>query len=223
MIRALLFDMDGLIFDTETMHKTCWLNAAAEQNLTIDEHFYQTFIGVQTAECEDKLLDYFTDKLDLPRFQQVRDEQLATYREKRIEFKAGFIPLFNCLKKYNLSCALVTSSERFEVEHYFQSTSYLEQFDTVVTAEDIQYGKPNPDCYLLASKNLALAPRHCLVLEDSNSGMKSGLDAGCLTAMIPDLLQPSKEIEMRANFIFESLNDVIALIETTSIEKRAFA
>ena len=223
MIKALLFDMDGLIFDTEVMHKKCWQYAAEEQGLTIDEQFYQSFIGVQTKACEDKLINYFTDNFDLARYQTVRDKLLSACQQQGPEFKDGFQSLFLCLKNHNLSCALVTSSSRAEVEHYFHNTSYLKQFDAIITAEDVENGKPNPDCYLLASQQLAVAPRHCLVLEDSNNGMRAGLDAGCLAAMVPDLLLPGEDIRMRANFIFDSLNDVTALIETTSIEKPVFA
>ena len=217
MIRAILFDMDGLIFDTESIHKACWLAAAEQQHITIDEEFYQTFIGVQAAECEKRLIKRFSSRLDIERFRIDRDKLLEKSRETQAEFKPGFQQLIYLLKQQGLSCALVTSSALNEVQHHFSSNRYLDEFDAIVTAEDVTRGKPNPDCYLQACQKLAIKPKHCLVLEDSNNGMRAGLDAGCLAAMVPDLLQPSNDIAARANFIFNSLYDVAELIEATSI------
>lgn len=215
MIRAILFDMDGLIFDTESIHKACWQAAAKKQNITIDEAFYQTFIGVQTPECEKKLLEKFSPQFDLERFRSDRDTLLEKSRQKQAEFKPGFQQLMYTLKQLDLSCALVTSSTLTEVKHHFSANRYLEEFDAIVTAEDVARGKPNPDCYLLACQKLDIKARHCLVLEDSNNGMRAGLEAGCLAAMVPDLLQPGEDVARRANFIYDSLHDVIKLIEAT--------
>jgi len=217
MIRAILFDMDGLIFDTESIHKTCWLAAAEQQNISIDDEFYQTFIGVQSAECEERLIKKFSSRLDIERFRLDRDSLLEKSRETQASFKPGFQQLIYLLKQQGLSCALVTSSTLKEVQHHFSSNRYLDEFDAIVTAEDITRGKPSPDCYLLACQKLGIKPKHCLVLEDSNNGMRAGLDAGCLAAMIPDLLQPGDDVAARANFIFSSLHDVVELIEATSI------
>ncbi|MGF1735111.1 HAD family hydrolase [Photobacterium satsumensis] len=207
-VKAVLFDMDGLIFDTEGLYKACWQYAAGEQGLELTDNDYLSFIGVQDVECERRIVVKFGDALDLERFCKVRDAMFNAEQDKGIPFKPGFSDLFAEIKQKGLKCALVTSSPLKKAKHHFADTDYLPQFDAVVTAEDVENGKPAPDCYLMASAQLDIAPANCLVLEDSNNGMRSGLDAGCQAIMIPDLLVPAGDVASRATLIGESLLEV---------------
>ncbi|PSW20767.1 HAD family phosphatase [Photobacterium sanctipauli] len=211
-IKAVLFDMDGLIFDTEGLYKTCWQYAADEQELLLSDDDYQSFIGVQDAECERRLVNQFGEMLDLARFRQVRDAMVVAEREKGVAYKPGFDVIFAFLKQQNLKCALVTSSALAQVKHHFADSGYLAQFDVVITSENVTNGKPAPDCYLMACEQLDIAPADCLVLEDSNNGMRAGLDAGCHAVMIPDLLSPAADVAERAMAIVTSLSDVKAYL-----------
>lgn len=211
-IQAVLFDMDGLIFDTEGLYKVSWQLAASEQGLVLDDDFYRTFIGVQDAECERRVVAKFGDKLDLERFKRVRNSDFHARRAQGVAYKPGFDVLFGDLKKKGLKCALVTSSALAEVKHHFNGSDYLAQFDAVITSEDVVNGKPHPDCYRMASEQLDIAPAACLVLEDSNNGMRAGLDAGCKAVMIPDLLQPSEEVAERAHAVLGNLGDVTRIL-----------
>lgn len=107
----------------------------------------------------------------------------------------------------------MTSSHLPEVKHNFQNSDYLEQFDTVITAENVAKGKPKPDCYIMACQRLGLEPSECLVLEDSINGMRAGKDAECQAAMIPDITPPNKEIAEITDYLFDSLEQVTALIQ----------
>ncbi|PSU35602.1 HAD family hydrolase [Photobacterium lutimaris] len=207
-VKAVLFDMDGLIFDTEGLYKACWQYAAEEQGLVLTDEDYQSFIGVQDVECERRITVKFGEALDLERFCQVRDNMFNAEQGKGIPFKPGFSKLFAHSKQKGLKCALVTSSPLKKAKHHFAGTDYFSQFDVVVTAEDVKNGKPAPDCYLMACAQLDIGPANCLVLEDSNNGMRSGLEAGCQAIMIPDLLIPAAEVERRATSICTSLADV---------------
>ena len=211
-IKAVLFDMDGLIFDTEGLYKISWQHAAREQGFELDDDFYQSFIGVQDAECERRVAARFGDELDLERFKNVRNRDFHSRRANGVAYKHGFDLLFGHLKSKGLKCALVTSSALADVEHHFSGSEYLTQFDAVITSEDVENGKPHPDCYLMASEQLAIEPAACLVLEDSNNGMRAGLDAGCMAVMIPDLLPPSEDVAQRAHAIFDSLADVRGVV-----------
>lgn len=212
MIKALLFDMDGLIFDTEGLYKIAWQKAAHEQGIDLNDELYQNFIGVQDPACEQLLVSWFSDRLDLPRYQKVRDQYLRELKQGQPEYKIGFESLFIEAKRKQLNVALVTSSFLKDVKHHFAGSGFLEQFDAVISAEKVKNSKPAPDCYLMACAELELDAQSCLVLEDSNNGMLAGLDAGCQAIMIPDLLRPSGQIKERANHIFDSLLDVIPLL-----------
>ncbi len=122
MLKAVLFDMDGLIFDTESIYKQSWQYAATEQGLTITDDFYQQFIGVQDPECERILSEHFHDAIDMPRYKAVRDEHFHNLRNQGIALKPGFNALFYAIKQHGLSplgCGrqAVLSIGRFEQRH----------------------------------------------------------------------------------------------------------
>ncbi|MCF4172253.1 HAD family hydrolase [Vibrio sp. McD22-P3] len=214
MISALLFDMDGLIFDTETVYKKSWQYAATQMGYELTDDYYQGFIGVQDPDCERMLCEHFGEGFDLAAYKVIRDQHFHETREQGIGYKHGFHQLFKTAKELNLITALVTSSHLPEVKHNFQNSDYLEKFDTIITAEDVQNGKPRPDCYIMACQRLNLIPSECLVLEDSNNGMRAGKDAGCQAAMIPDITPPKKDIAEIADYLFESLEQVTDLIRS---------
>lgn len=213
MLKAVLFDMDGLIFDTESIYKLSWQYAASEQNLDLSDDFYQQFIGVQDPECERILAEHFQNALDLSRYKQVRDDHFHRLRSNGIAFKPGFDPLFQDIKRRGLATAIVTSSHLAEVKFNFATSDYLPQFDLVITAEDVERGKPYPDCYQMAHTRLGLAAEECLVLEDSNNGVKAALAAGCPVVMVPDLLPPQAEIIDKMTVV-ESLEQLIPLLDS---------
>ncbi len=208
MINAVLFDMDGLIFDTESVYKQSWQYAALEQGIEISEDFYQQFIGVQDAECEAMLSEHFQGRIDMPRYKRIRDTHFHNLREQGIALKPGFDVLFSEIKQRKLTTAIVTSSPLHDVKYNFSNHHYLEQFDLIITAEDVERGKPNPDCYQLAYKKLGYLADQCLVLEDSNNGIKAALAAGCHAVMVPDLLPPLEELKPHITVV-STLHEVI--------------
>ncbi|WJT06584.1 HAD family hydrolase [Vibrio harveyi] len=213
MLKAVLFDMDGLIFDTESIYKQSWQYAANEQGLAITDDFYQQFIGVQDPECERILAEHFQQAIDMPRYKAVRDEHFHHLRDQGIALKPGFDSLLRAIKQRGLLTAIVTSSHLPEVKHNFNNTEYLTQFDLVITAEDVERGKPNPDCYQMACHHLGIDAKESLVLEDSNNGIKAALAAECHAVMIPDLLPPLQEFKDKV-IIKASLEEVIPLLDT---------
>lgn len=213
MITALLFDMDGLIFDTERVYKLSWQHAANNQRLDLSDDFYQHFLGVQDAQCELMMQERFGSALNLEQFKKERDSHFHKSRENGIAFKSGFDQLFQSLKNKNLRRALVTSSPLRDVKHNFKNSDYLEQFEVVITAEDVKNSKPAPDGYLMACDKLNVAPQECLVLEDSHNGALAGLLAGCQVIMVPDLLPPNKELAEKVTVV-KSLDQVVDLLPT---------
>ncbi len=213
MLKAILFDMDGLIFDTESVYKQSWQYAATEQNLTISDNFYQQFIGMQDPDCEQLLVEYFHGALDIERYRSTRDTHYQQIRQQGVAMKPGFEALMAFIKQRSLRAALVTSSSFVDVEFNFLPTVYLNQFETVVSAEDVTRSKPHPEGYLKACQRLDLDPNECLVLEDSNNGIRSALAAGCHAAMIPDLIPALPEWQDRIVQL-DNLHQVIDIIDT---------
>ncbi|QXX07973.1 HAD family hydrolase [Vibrio neptunius] len=212
MLKAVLFDMDGLIFDSESIYKQSWQFADLEQGLSLSDDFYQQFIGVQDPECEQQLVDYFQSAIDIHRYRSIRDQHYHNLRSHGIPLKPGFEPLLSAIKQRDLLTAIVTSSQRSDVEHNFRTSHYLAQFDLIISAEDVTLGKPNPDCYKMAYCQLGVDAKQCLVLEDSNNGIKAALAAECNAVMIPDLLPPLRELKSKIT-VLNQLDEVIPLLD----------
>ncbi|GAM77544.1 HAD-superfamily hydrolase [Vibrio ishigakensis] len=144
--KALLFDMDGLIFDTESVYKKSWVYATEKQGLELPDSLYQTFIGVKDVECERMLSDFYTGKsFDLGLFKSERDKHFHSLRAEGIDYKPGFSDLIEVAKAKNYRLALITSSTLSDVKVNFTGSDYLDDFEVVVTAEDVTQGKPNPE------------------------------------------------------------------------------
>ncbi|WP_261816023.1 HAD family hydrolase [Vibrio gallicus] len=158
---ALIFDMDGLIFDSEAVYKQCWLAAARLQGLLLPDDLYQTFIGIPDRVCEQLLEQHFKQhpsySFELTQFKYDRDRLHQAKRSAGIAFKPGFEALISqaVVKQYRL--ALVTSSLRRDVNENFANSKYLELFEVIITAQDVRNGKPNPEGYLKAVSALELA------------------------------------------------------------------
>lgn len=211
--KALLFDMDGLIFDTESVYKKSWVYAAEKQGLELPDSLYKTFIGVKDVECERMLSDFYKENaFNLELFKSVRDDHFHALRAQGIAYKSGFAELISAAHSRGYHLALVTSSTLPDVKVNFTGSDYLEGFETVITAEDVTQGKPDPEGYLKAVRRLGLTPEECVVFEDSNNGMRAGLSAGCICVMVPDLLPAEDEIKQKAHHILGSLEQAIELL-----------
>lgn len=212
VIRAIAFDMDGLIFDTEAVHREAWQTAGKALGYPISDVLYQQFIGVTTRECEQMLIESFGHEFPMADFRNRRNH----HREEIVArdglvIKDGFNELIQFLKRTGVMLALVTSSAREEVICNFSNTSYLNNFNLIVTGDDVMSGKPNPEIYLLTVKKLNVKPGQLLVLEDSNNGMKAAIAAGAVAVMVPDLEHPEVDVIKDAFAIVNNLKSVIDL------------
>ncbi len=190
-MNATVFDMDGLLFDTEGIYKMAWQTAAAEFGVTLDEIRYRELIGKRTVECEARMLDWYGADFPLAvfsaRWQELRREEID---RNGVPPKPGAFDLLNWVKTTNLRTALATSSSMEEVRDNFGDRDPFAWFETIITSADVLHGKPDPEIYQLACRRLDVPPADAWVLEDSNLGVRAAVQAGCRTIMVPDLLPP---------------------------------
>lgn len=213
-IKGLIFDMDGLLIDTERLSYDALVRDCKERGYTLT---LEQFLGIRSLsipKCEEKFKGYFGEDFD---FEDSFNKHFLYMREHidkyGVPMKKGADSILKYARGKGLEIALATSTPLPIAEEYLRSLGLWEYFDKVQSAADIKNGKPAPDVYLAAAKLLGLEPSECMAFEDSPNGVRSASSAGCITVMVPDLSGPDEELE---KLIFASASDLdqaVQLIE----------
>jgi beta-phosphoglucomutase-like phosphatase (HAD superfamily) len=202
---AVLFDMDGLLLDTEATLKLIWQREAAWLGFDLSDDLYAHLVGVPNVLCEEKLMQWFRNfPLDefRRRWKAAREEERRTVG---IPPKAGAFELVTWIEGQGVPMALSTSSTREAVERNRAFCPELFRFASIMTVEEVERPKPDPDIYLRTCAALGVSPGACVIFEDSNPGMRAAIASGARAIMIPDLVTPEPEVRAGAARIFPSL------------------
>ena len=212
-IRAVVFDMDGLMLDTEPIYKRAWQAASAELGHDLEDGFYAQFVGRPNDDCERLLLDRFGAAFPLDRFRaRWRELWDADAAANGIRTKPGLLELLALLETLKLPFAIATSSEAAETAFCLLAAGLDGRFPVRVTRDQITHGKPAPDIFLEAARRLQTDPAQCVALEDSEAGILSASRAGMVTLLIPDGAPPSATASSTAFRVLPSLADVPAVL-----------
>ena len=213
-IRGVLFDMDGLVLDTEKLYTRFWMESAQDLGypMTLEQALGMRSLNRDAGQ--EKLWEYFGPGISYPDVRQHRIELMDAYISIHgIDLKPGIRELLVFLKENNILCAITSSSPMVNIQRHLAAHDLLHRFDKLCSGYDVPNGKPAPDIYLHGAAALDLKPEECLALEDSPTGILSAYQAGCLPVMIPDLDQPGEET---AKFLYakaDSLIDIIDLLK----------
>jgi HAD superfamily hydrolase (TIGR01509 family) len=208
MPAAIVFDMDGLLFDTETLYQEAILLAAAEGGHDVGTGVFGRTIGLPRHQVRALLLDHFGEVFPVDEFLAAWVAHFWLIAESRLQLKPGVVELLDALDELNLPRAIATSSSHHTVEHHLGAHALAGRFDAVVGHGDYAAGKPAPDPFLKAAEQLGVEPNLCLALEDSHNGVRSAFAAGMMTVMVPDLLPPTDAIRGLCTFIAGNLHEV---------------
>ena len=210
MEKAFIFDMDGILFDTEALTEEA-LRAVSRRHgerEDVDE-FYPTTCGTTLATAKLLYKAHFGE--DYP-FEERRAEMRSWMREEiaknGIPIKKGARDLLCFLKAEGYKIALATSSTRASAEGHLEAAGFTEYFDATVCGDDITHSKPHPEIFLTAAKKLGVTPENCFVAEDSYLGVEAGAAAGMRVFMIPDMNPPREKEKTLAYMICDSLTDI---------------
>jgi HAD superfamily hydrolase (TIGR01509 family) len=209
---AVVFDMDGLLFDTETLYQEAILLAAAEGGHEVAGDIFSRTIGVPWAQSRVMLMSHFGEAFPVDTFQEAWVRHFWVIAETRLELKPGALELLGTLDEMGLPRAIATSSSLRTVERHLTAHGLEGRFNAIVGHGDYENGKPAPDPFLKAAERLGIEPALCLALEDSHNGVRSASAAGMMTLMVPDLLEPTEEIRGLCTLIVPDLHEVRRLI-----------
>ncbi len=215
MIRAVLFDMDGVLFDTETLGFQAMSRIASELGRPIDKAFYLTTLGVPDADCKRIYLaalgEDFPYDLAVDRFRSYFSEYSRT---RSLPRKEGLGECLAGLKKRNIKIALATSTVRALVNDYFAAMPDIGRyFDALVCGGEVPNGKPAPDIYTAAARAVGCKPGECLGVEDSFYGVQSIRTSGARSVMIPDLLPFEPRFQPYVDDCLPDLSGICPLID----------
>jgi HAD superfamily hydrolase (TIGR01509 family) len=216
MPAAVVFDMDGLLFDTETLYVEAAITAATELGHDVSAEIILRTTGGPWPQTRQLLLEYFGEAFPVDDFVTVWLRHFGVLAEDRLALKPGVVELLDTLDELRLPRAIATSSSHSTVAHHLTAHDLAGRFDATVAAGDYAHGKPAPDPFLAAAKRLGVEPRLCLALEDSHNGVRSAASAGMMTIMVPDLLPATDDIRRLCLAVADDLHEVRRLIMATA-------
>lgn len=191
--RAVVFDMDGLMLDTERLDRWAWQTVASRHGLHFPDALHATLIGRRSAETEAELKSHFGAAID---YASVRGEVSALWREhvagSGVPLKPGLIELLDTLDALGIPKAVATSTVRTSA--LLSLGALRARLDAAVYGDEVARGKPAPDIYVRAAEVLGVAPGACIALEDSLPGVASAHAAGMTVVMVPDLVAPTPSV-----------------------------
>lgn len=215
-IRGVVFDMDGLMFDTENLTYKLQHELLRKKGVEYPFELYKTTVGKRSEDIEEFFCKLCGEGFVYADFRVESRTAYENYTDKfGVPIKDGLFELLVFLKEKGIKTAVATSTTRPSAQRTLRISGALPYFDELVCADDVTRGKPHPDPFLKAAEKLGLEPEECLALEDSLNGIKSAHAAKMTAVMVPDIVEPTDEIRPLCFRILPSLNEVSALIENS--------
>lgn len=216
MKKGAIFDMDGLLFDSERIYQEKWIETAEIFGQVPHPDFPRAVCGSSGAHGLEIVHQYYPT-VDAKEFwdtcMRLAWDQLLIHVPK----KPGVDALLEFLRANDVKLAVASSSTRKMILHNLETNGVLQYFDAVVSGEDIINGKPAPDIFLKAAEQIGCEPQECYVFEDGYNGIRAGAAAGCVTVMVPDLLMPTDEMRQLSTAICSDLQEVLSQIQNNII------
>ncbi len=218
---AVIFDMDGLMLDTEGLAARAWTDAAERLGVTFDAAVTPRLVGRNAADCRALIRAHHGDGYPVADLERA---WLAAYdaivERDGVALKPGLLALLAWLEDAGIPKAVATSTRRARAQAKLVGTGLHERFAALVGGDEVAQGKPAPDIYVAAARRLGVAPAACLALEDSEPGIDAALAAGMAVIMVPDRAPPSSALLARGTPVLASLRDVHAHLATLPAQAR---
>ena len=212
-VLGVLFDMDGVVLDTEKLYARFWAEAAHALGYPMS---YEQALGMRSLNSvagQAKLESYFGPGVSREAMRKKRVELMDAYVEEfGVEAKPGIYKLLDALKEQGIRTAIATSSPMDRAMAYLGSLGLLDKFDCICSGHDVKRGKPEPDIYLHAASCIGISPENCLAIEDSMAGIQSAHRAGCWPVLVPDLDGSNAEMRELLYAEADTLLEVVQLL-----------
>ena len=215
MIKAIIFDMDGLMIDSERVTFECYQERLKDMNLTMDEEFYKTLLGKPIKGIYQRFYDVYGNDFPIQNvIQDVHQLMAERFETEGVPVKKGLVELLHYLKDNNYKTIVATSSNRDRVDKILAQAKIPEFFDDSICGDEVTKGKPNPEVFLKSCQKLGVNVDEAIVLEDSEAGIQASYDANIKVICIPDMKYPEKQYEEKTFKILKDLTEVTAYLKS---------
>lgn len=210
MITSVIFDMDGLLFDTELIYFECYKKAAQEDGKTFPFELFESCVGISREEASRFMRQHFGPQADIARINsrtmEIVEEYLAADGE--INFRPGAKQAVEYFYNRGLKIGLASSNISKWARHFLTKKDIIKYFSAITTTDDVEHPKPDPEVYLKTAQKLQADVSQCLVFEDSVAGATAAISAGMRTCVVPQIKQPNTFVRENAFKIYKSLADI---------------
>ncbi len=219
-MKAVVFDMDGVLFDTEIVCMKAWMAVAEKNGMPDMEEVFPKCIGLNSNDSRQIVMAAYGEDFDYPRFRQEAADWFQTYmKENGLPVKPGAPELLGWLKDAGCAVGLASSTRSSSVFSHLEQSGFREYFRTVVTGDMVEHSKPRPDIYLLACRELGVEPEQAYAIEDSPNGIRSAHAAGMRPIMVPDMIAPDMEMRRLSFLIRKDLFEVMEYLRKESFHE----
>ncbi|MGO5138963.1 HAD family hydrolase [Clostridium butyricum] len=213
-LKGVLFDMDGVIFDTEKAYLETWTEVFQTYGYELKKETYISIMGTGRDNAVRTFKNVFGEMLPIEEMYKVKDKMLKEIVESgKVCMKPGVKELLLYLKKNNIKTALATSARRWRAEIQLEMAEINGLFDVVVCGDEIRRLKPNPEIFIKTAGKLELEPEECIVIEDSPAGIKAAFDGGMYGIHVEDLKEADENILKCCKANFKNLIEIKAYIK----------
>lgn len=213
-VKAVIFDMDGVLFDTEKLCMDSWIAVAGEQGIPDMEKFFPSCIGRNLTDTKALFRDFYGDVYDYEKFRKQASVWFHNYIEQKgLPVKKGVRELLDFLQRRGYDIGLASSTSRPSVEEHLERAGIREYFQSLTTGDMVEHSKPCPDIYLMACKSVGVDPARAIAIEDSPNGIRAAYSAGMIPVMVPDLIAPDQEMREKSVLICRDLVEVMRFLD----------
>ena len=210
-IEAVIFDMDGVIFDTERVYLEDWIKVFKQYGYDMKKEIYVSVMGTGRKNVKRVFIKEFGKELPIEEMYIIKDKLLVEAIENnKIPLKLGAIELLDFLRDNGCKIALATSAKRDRMEKQLNGANIKEKFDTLVCGDDVERAKPNPDIFLKTANKLGVSPENCIVVEDSCAGIEAAHNAKMMGLHVEDLKEADETIK---KYCYKNFKDLIEIKE----------
>ena len=214
MICAVIFDIDGVLIDTEKHYNAAWCQAATEAGFPFTREHALLLRSCEAKEGEKLMQGIFGPSFD---YYAIRERRRELVRERLAQYglekKPGMEETLRFLRAKGIKTAVATATALDITKSHLTTIGVCDLFDSIVSAKNVAHGKPEPDVYLYACEQIGERPQDCMAVEDSPNGIMAAYRAGLRTVMVPDLTQPDEELTKYLYACVNSLSDLCELVD----------